>query len=334
MAATASVSLFEKQHGLCKDPVNQFSVLGTIWRPVGSRSTAQYPAAKSTVISLKQELGTPALDEMYEYLWLVTQREGDNIDPLHRQLIKSRKLVIAEDTRLHMLWYHSKIFLKPPPTYLFHHGFWEDVVMPDPGIQALVTGFLRSWSYLVQFPSDLRIAKEHGFLDNHITWDDWCNFIAPFRALKDSEVARRYHFGQIRLLRLTLLYLFLRPASGSSRWVYERLWSIQSALQRSLTPFLFIFASLSLILSAMQVLVSISPEDVNLAGFTSSDAITLRSACWVFSVFVLLLSIMIWSPFVLGLIGALTKQILWGYRRMQAMRSPEAKVLQGVRHQV
>ena len=326
MVTNGLLLLFEKQYALCKDPVNQFSILGTIWRPSNASSTAQYPATKATMISLKQELGTPMLDEMYEHLWLVTQREGDNVDPLHRQLIKSRKLVIAENIRLHMVWHRDRIFLKPPPIYLFHHGFWEDVVLADPELQALVAGFLRSWSYLVRFPSDLRLAKEHGFLDSHITWDAWCNFIAPFRALKDSEVSHRYHFGQIRLLRLTLLYLLLRPPSGSSRWAYETLfWSIQSTLKLSLTPFLFIFATLSLILSAMQVLVSISPEDVDLAGFTSSGAVTLHNACWIFSIIVLLLSIIICLLFLLGPVAALTWQILWGYRRMRAVRSQETK---------
>jgi hypothetical protein len=63
-------------------------------------------------------------------------------------------------------------------------------------------------------------------------------------------------------------------------------WSIMSYVESAIAPFVFTFASMSLVLSSMQVIVSISVEGLGTQA--------LRSVCWVFSVIVLILLTTIW----------------------------------------
>lgn len=66
---------------------------------------------------LTRELYTPVLDELYNWLWLVARKSGGSIDAFHRQRIKGRNIVPTEDPKLHLVWHHDKIYLKPtnPP---------------------------------------------------------------------------------------------------------------------------------------------------------------------------------------------------------------------------
>ena len=89
-----------------------------------------YPMIKSDDAShikrfLKQELWSHDLETMAPRLWIMTTFSGANINPLHRQRIKGREIVVTEEPRLHLVWIHNRIFIKPMPRYLLSQNFWK-----------------------------------------------------------------------------------------------------------------------------------------------------------------------------------------------------------------
>ena len=51
---------------------------------------------------LKQELWCEDLEAMALCLWIMTTFSGANINPLHRQRVKGREIVVTEELRLHL----------------------------------------------------------------------------------------------------------------------------------------------------------------------------------------------------------------------------------------
>jgi hypothetical protein len=55
----------------------------------------------------------------------MTTMSSANINPLHRQRVKGREIIVIEEARLHLVWIHDCIFIKPITRYLLSHVFWE-----------------------------------------------------------------------------------------------------------------------------------------------------------------------------------------------------------------
>ena len=55
----------------------------------------------------------------------MSTQSSANINALHRQRVKGRHIIITEEVRLHLVWIHDRIFVKPLPKYLLSHVFWE-----------------------------------------------------------------------------------------------------------------------------------------------------------------------------------------------------------------
>jgi hypothetical protein len=90
--------------------------------PPGEPTISLVPAEVHAFLS--RELDTLVLDELYSKLWLVARRSGRSIDPLHQQKVKGRDIVPTEDPKLHLVWQHDKIYVKPIPVCLLNHDFW------------------------------------------------------------------------------------------------------------------------------------------------------------------------------------------------------------------
>lgn len=284
---------------------------------------------------LKKELDTPILDELYPRLWLVARKSGSSIDALHRQAIKGRQVVVSEDPNLHLIWQHNKVYVKPIPRCLLNYDFWAQYLSPlsisthqysppstiksSPSSAqlnpAVAIGFLRSYAFLIQHRSDLIIAHQHHLIPNNIDWMRWCLFIAHFRSISDEDVAVRYHYGQLRVSRLNWAVSILRPKTATTAWFYEvPHWSTRQYLEHVIAPFAFAFASLSLVLSAMQVLVSVPAEGLDFSGLQGLGLETMRRACWVFAVMMLILSLMIWILLLIIPSSVWAWQLSWGYK--------------------
>ena len=228
---------------------------------------------------LLHELGTPILNDLCPYLWLVAKKSGDHIDALHKHCIQDRKITIAEDPALHLIWYYGILYLKPIPQCLLNHAFWKDYLLPsklecsgDQQAYATVSnshlcrsalGYLRSYSFLIRHESDYLIAQRADLIPEDITYQEFRRFIFPFRSIPDEAVSPRYHFGQLRLSRLKYAARLLRPLSLGNTIAYHHDCYRQTGqcLRRFGTLLLFLFAALSVVLSAMQVTLAALGQD-------------------------------------------------------------------------
>jgi hypothetical protein len=118
---------------------------------------------------LEKEFRSPDLEHISDKLWWMTKQDNSNISPLHRQIVKRRTIVITEDPKLHLVWINDRIFLKPLPRYLTSHYFWRDYLGDGASaatssriisIRKAALGYLRTYFYLIQSESDLRIAQD------------------------------------------------------------------------------------------------------------------------------------------------------------------------------
>lgn len=274
---------------------------------------------------LQRELATPILDELYNVLHIFARKLSSNIDALHVQNLKGRRIVPVENPRFHLIRQEKSVFIKPIPVCLLNYDFWTQYLASNLHIptgilhesdcyRANALGFLRSYSHLIQHQSDLRIAKEHGLIPEDITWAEWSKFIHGFRLLGDENVARRYHYGQIRLTRLNWAIFIFRPKSAGNRlrFYHESPWSALAFVQHAAVPLAFIFASVSLILSSMQVMLSV-PDDSLLSGGIGKDGLRkVQQIFWWFSILTLLFAALSSALLVFIPVLIIMYQITWG----------------------
>ena len=269
---------------------------------------------------LSYHLETPLLDELYENLWLVAKKSSRNIDPLHTQRVKGRSIVPTEDPRLHLTWHRDRIYIKPVPVFLLNYEFWATYLQPSTQKSSshldasIAVGFLRSYALLVPHRLDFMLAKEaHLIPDDVKDWPQWSKFISHFRNLPDESVARRYHYGQLRLSRLNWAVRIFRPQHARTAWFYEiPYWSTTSFVSRAIVPLLFVFAGVSLALSSMQVALSVPADDPWFHGLGESGLQNIGRAFWSFSIAVILGWIAIWM-LLLGIpVAILAWQVSWG----------------------
>lgn len=139
---------------------------------------------------LELELLTPDLDTMSPYMWMMATQSSANINALHRQIVKGRKILITEDPQLRLIWLQDRIYIKPLPKCLLSHAFWSDVLLspsPENGprqsdLVRAALGLLRSYYYLIRHESDLHIAQreELRLVPKEVTWEQISGFLADF----------------------------------------------------------------------------------------------------------------------------------------------------------
>jgi hypothetical protein len=302
---------------------------------------------RTEVVSyLSAELGTQVLDELYHRLWLVARKSGDSVDALHVQEIRGRAVVPCEDPRLHLVWQHGKIYIKPLPAYLLNHEFWSTYLC-QPSIseanatevstelatlvanRSVAIGFLRSYAFLIKHQLDFIFAKEAHLIPQELDWISWSKFMGSFRCVEDEQVAKRYHYGQLRLSRLNWVVRLFQPQHASTGWFYEiPHWSIIEYITQATIPLLFLFASVSLVLSSMQVALSVPADVLWFHSQVTVGLFHMSRAFWVFSVATLALSAVIWSLLLCIPLLGLLRQLIWGFRKEQerAHAGPKFKV--------
>jgi hypothetical protein len=189
----------------------------------------------------------------------MTTPSSDNINALHRQRVKGREIIVTEEPRLHLVWIHNRIFIKPLPRYLLSYAFWKDF-LDEPSdrlgedkhsIRKAAAGFLRTYRYLIRHETDFNIAQqEHlNLIPKDVDWPSFCRFTSDLSSIDDTAVSRRYYYGELRLTRLNFYApLLLRKfhfeqVHGQYGDFFARLYG----------PILFVFALVSTTLSSMQV---------------------------------------------------------------------------------
>lgn len=278
---------------------------------------------------LEQELSTAVIDELYDSMWLVARKGGHNVDSLSRQRVKEREIIPTNEIRLHLTWYHQKIYLKPILVCLFNYEFWKIYLSPSTttrsskyeeiydlsSFQSAAIGFVRSYAFLVRSQLDFVLAQQAHLIPSNIEWENWSAFIKYFRNIDDIQVSRRFHYGQLRLSRLNWAGRVFQPPSASTAWFYEiPHWSIRAYTERALAPLLFGFASLSSVLSCMQVMLAVPVDGLGIDGVDNACFEGIRRAFWGFSILVLLTVGVIWVLLCMIPFGAIIWQLLWGFR--------------------
>ena len=71
------------------------------------------------------------LDTMADRLWWMTKQDSASISPLYRQRVKRRAIVVTEDPKLHLVWIHDGVFVKPLPRSILSHRFWQRFLSCD-----------------------------------------------------------------------------------------------------------------------------------------------------------------------------------------------------------
>lgn len=181
---------------------------------------------------------------------------SSHISPLHHQAARGRRIVVAENPQLHLVWYYDQIFIKPLPRYLLSHAFWQYLASQPRDLRQSIIGFVRSYSHLIRYESDFRIAMraDHSLIPNDdgeepITWDRFATFIAWFEKIGDDRVNPRYHYGELRLTRLNFYTRIFLPKMTfhhiHAQW--------RPFLGQMFTPLISSFAIFTIILNAMQV---------------------------------------------------------------------------------
>ncbi|KAI0007699.1 hypothetical protein F4779DRAFT_642682 [Xylariaceae sp. FL0662B] len=260
----------------------------------------------------KDDFACPILEALYPHLDLFSRKSGTHIDPLHFQRLKGRGIYITEDVRLHLVWSRNYVHIKPISGYFFNQEFWQNKVSGIKQRQAL--GFMRTYAYLIRHQSDFVIAKEENLIpeSKNLHYKDFENFIQNAREIKDHDVSLRWEFGQLRLNRLNCAVRLFQPVTTPPRvGILQRLYyeegytDTSQFLQDSGAPLLFLFATLSLVLSAMQVILA-AQADNPWSAFSSVSA-------W-FSVVVVIIIVIIFLSLFIIISVVLISQLMFALR--------------------
>lgn len=210
-------------------------------------------------VLLEKEFWAQDLETMARHLWLMTTPSSANINSLHRQKVKGREIIVTEDPRLHLIWIHDRIFIKPLPIYLLSHAFWGIFLPHRSSIQEdrpdfvkkAALGYLRTYTHLIRHQSDFIIAQQENLrlIPPDVDWTQFCHFISEVSKIQDADVSGRYHYGELRLTRLNFYAKFLLH-----KFQYEQVHGqYGDYFSRLYGPLLFVFAIASTILNSMQV---------------------------------------------------------------------------------
>ncbi|WYZ43701.1 hypothetical protein EsH8_VII_000137 [Colletotrichum jinshuiense] len=213
---------------------------------------------------LEREFCSDDLDRVADKLWWMSKQDSRNISPLHRQLVKRRTIVVTEDPKLHLVWIYDRMFIKPLPQYMASHWFWSEYLCGPAGserearVRRAALGHLRTYYHLIRHESDFRIAQDPSLclIPGGVTWEQFCDFTSGLADVADRDVSPRYAYGEIRLTRLNFYAPFLLGKSHFQRVEYQ----YGSYFARFYGPILFVLGVVSVVLSGLQVVVSVGDE--------------------------------------------------------------------------
>lgn len=229
--------------------------------------------------SPKDDFSVKELNDVHRWLWIAGSLQ--NISALHHQKVLLREVIPCERARLHLVWFGRIIYIKPLPDYLLCNSFYDNSVCKDHHLHALLTGFLRSYCALIQYPVDLAIAKELHLISDEVTWNAWqtCRS-AILKKNKTAYINKRYIYGELRLNRLDYIWLF--SFRGLTYFTVHRAYA--TYFNQYFGLLVTVFAFVAVILTAMQVVVGVSstPELLIIVSYRFSVAI-LVGICACFS---------------------------------------------------
>jgi hypothetical protein len=183
--------------------------------------------------------------------------------------------------------------------------------------RAAALGLLRSYAYLIKGELDFIYAVEAHLIPEGVDWVQWKRFIHHFISVEDQSVAKRYHYGQLRLSRLDWAVRLFRPRSrkGRTRWIHyepSHQGSLTRLFERATVPLAFLIAGVSVLLSAMQVALGTGSIGEQLPG-VNFDA--MRASFWLVSMFIMGGCAVATLLFIILPTSVVTWQLVWGYKQ-------------------
>jgi len=209
---------------------------------------------------LRRDLEVDRLNKMHKHLWWAGRPY--NIRALHQQRVVQRVIVINEKSWMHLLWYEGTIFIKPLPAYLLSVEFFKDHIKEDATLRPLALGFLRSYSKLIQSPVDLKIAQDEQLVPKDLKWDHWAQLAPHFIYLEDTEVNKRYIYGELRLARVNQAYRF---CIGFPDNYYSQYVTYKQFFNQNFAWLLLAVIYGTVVFAALQLLVSTDPDVAHLS---------------------------------------------------------------------
>ncbi|KAI1175490.1 hypothetical protein F4777DRAFT_327939 [Nemania sp. FL0916] len=156
---------------------------------------------------LGSELLVDRICAVKDWLWICGRPMPPR--PLHHHIAISRDITITELPELHLVWSKKRIFLKPLPPWLLDPLFWTSHILPNANLASCARGFLFSYTALIAYESDYRLAQEKGLLPLSLTWEGWKCVVKEVLQNHDmAQVNPRYWYGELRLGRLNIVYRF------------------------------------------------------------------------------------------------------------------------------
>jgi hypothetical protein len=215
---------------------------------------------------LKEDLNFKRLNDIHPQLWMCGRPM--NARALHKQLLLGRRVVITEQTDLHLLTYADIVMLKPLPAYMLSKGVWESYLCKPENteLHKAACGMLLSYIWLIRSANDFKLAKEDSrrLLPDALTFPEWRRIAMESLKYIDPDtlhqVNKRFQFGELRLGRINKIYR-LHPRFILSHFVRGYLYSYNRYspfLHRNVSWILGVSVLFSLALSAMQVGTGIS----------------------------------------------------------------------------
>jgi hypothetical protein len=210
------------------------------------------PAGTSRPQYLEKELSVQRLDQIFIHLWWAG-RPG-NIRGLHAQVMMKREVMPCENVALHLVWHDTTIYIKPLPAWLLNYEFFKKDICTNEKLLPQANGLLRTYTRLVAYPSDFKIAQDKGLLPSEVkTWEQWSALAASLiDGISEKDVHRRYRYGELRLRRLNHVSRFWRwgEAYHSVYVQYDHFFA------QNFAWLLMLVVYLSVILSSMQVVLA------------------------------------------------------------------------------
>ncbi|RGP58794.1 hypothetical protein FLONG3_11383 [Fusarium longipes] len=234
-------------------------------------------------------------------LWLIGVHGAPR--SLYYQKFLRRKITIAEELDLHLVWAKSRIFIKPLPDFLLNYEFWEANISCDPQLHRAACGLLYSYCGLIRFGHDLQIAKDCDLVNRDLTFKAWSEFARaalPNLDPKDyHNMDPRFEYGELRLHRLDTIYRYSPYQFSISSMVQ----GFPHVLSESYVPYMDQYNNA---VSAFGVIVIVlSAFNLSLSAAKNPD-VDLRQTAYRFAIFAMVLCALVIALFlVLPVISSL-----------------------------
>jgi len=235
--------------------------------PCDTLIPGEYTPIATTQTFLFTSLTQAKANAIFQHLWFAGT--PGNFRALHEQHIFRRTIIACEDPSLHLVWFNDAIYTKPLPPCLTNYEFFKEFVCPSGELFSLACGLLYSYTHLIRYESDFRIARDGGLLrGTNLTWEKWQQFRLSVKSFLDtntSTIDKRYRYGELRLDRLNVIHsLKFLEFSG----YFNSFTRYSPYLSRYFSMAFLIFAFASVSLNAMQVAIqqsspTISPSFAN-----------------------------------------------------------------------